>query len=106
VGAGRRALTSGPRASAAEGKGALTERTQRQRTWALTGGPGRQGARREAVSWGPGRSIKIGRRGVRGGSSHSIKIGRRKSDRGNRRARSDAAPLRGGEVAGVEAGAS
>jgi hypothetical protein len=37
-------LTSGPGASAAEGEGALTEWAQRQRTWALTGGPGRQGA--------------------------------------------------------------
>jgi hypothetical protein len=52
-----------------------------------------QGVRRacEAVSCGPG---------------HAIKIGRGKSDRGNRRARSGTAPLRGGEVAGVEAGAS
>jgi hypothetical protein len=46
---------------------------------------------REAVSHGPGSAIKIGRG---------------KSDRGNRRARSGAAPLRGNEVTGVEAGAS
>jgi hypothetical protein len=56
---------------------------------ALTDGPGRQARVREAVSRGPGRAIKMGRG---------------KSDRGNRRARSGAAPLCGGEVAGVEAG--
>jgi hypothetical protein len=52
-----------------------------------------QGVRRacEAVSRGPG---------------HAIKIGRGKSDLGNRRARSGATPLRGGEVAEVKAGAS
>jgi hypothetical protein len=58
---------------------------------ALTGGPGHQARMHEAVSRGPG---------------HAIKIGRGKSDRGNRRARSGAAPLCGGEVAGVEAGVS
>jgi hypothetical protein len=58
---------------------------------ALTGGPGLQARVREAISRGPGRAIKIGRG---------------KSDRGNRRARSGAAPLHGGEVTGVEAGAS
>jgi hypothetical protein len=57
---------------------------------ALTGGPGRQARVREAVSHGPGRSIWIGRRG---------------SDRGNKTAAGGAASLRGGEVAGVEAGA-
>jgi hypothetical protein len=58
---------------------------------ALTGGLERQARVRKAVSRGP---------------DHAIKIGRGKSDRGNRRARSGAAPLRGGEVAGVEAGMS
>jgi hypothetical protein len=38
-------LIGGPGASAIEGEGALTERAQRQGTWALTGGPGAQGAR-------------------------------------------------------------
>jgi hypothetical protein len=33
-----------------EGEIALTERAQRQRVWALTGGPGRQACVREAVS--------------------------------------------------------
>jgi hypothetical protein len=78
--AGGRALTSGPGASAAEGEGALTERAQRQGTWALIGGPGRQGTRarsgilrsepfdlnqtegtRPGGMSGPGRAIKIGR---------------------------------------------
>jgi hypothetical protein len=40
------------------------------------------------------------------GLSRSIKIGRRESDRGNRHARSGAAPLHSGEVARVEAGES
>jgi hypothetical protein len=35
--------------SATEGESALTERAQRQRVWALTGGPGRQGARAGSV---------------------------------------------------------
>jgi hypothetical protein len=43
---------------------------------------------------------------VRGGPSRSIKIEWGKSDRGGSMAAGGAAPLRGGEVAGVEAGAS
>jgi hypothetical protein len=55
--AGGRALTSGPGALAIEGEGALTEQAQRQRTWALTRGPGRQGTRARSVIRGPSRSI-------------------------------------------------
>jgi hypothetical protein len=67
-----------------------TRKDERLRA-ALTGGPGRQACVREAVSHGPG---------------HAIKVGRGKTDQGNKRARSGAAPLRGVEVAGVEASAS
>jgi hypothetical protein len=35
--------------SATEGESTLTERAQRQRVWALTGGPGRQGVRARSV---------------------------------------------------------
>jgi hypothetical protein len=49
-----RALTSGPGASATEGEGTLIEQAQRQRTWALTGGPGRQGARARSGILGSG----------------------------------------------------
>jgi hypothetical protein len=38
--AGGRVMTGGPGASVTEGEGALTERAQRQGTWALKGGPG------------------------------------------------------------------
>jgi hypothetical protein len=89
--AGGRALTGGLGASATEGEGALTERAQRQRTWALTGGPKRQARVREAVSRDLGRAMKIGRRG---------------SDRGGRTAAGGTVPLHCGGVAGVEAGAS
>jgi hypothetical protein len=57
------ARLAGPGASATEGEGALTERAQRQRTWALTGGPGRQGTRARSGTRSPGRAIRIGRRG-------------------------------------------
>jgi hypothetical protein len=57
---------------------------------ALTGRPGHQARVREVVSRGPGLAIKIGRGKIRPG---------------NRPPRSGAAPLRNGEVAGVEAGA-
>jgi hypothetical protein len=75
---------------------------------ALTSGPGgvsdRGGERADQA--GLALEGKRTATGVRGGPSRSIKIGQGKSDRGNRRARSGAAPLCGGEVAGVEAGAS
>jgi hypothetical protein len=65
-----RALTNGPGALAVEGEGALTERAQRQGTWGLTGGPGRQAREREAVSRDLGCVMKIGRRGSdRGGAN-------------------------------------
>jgi hypothetical protein len=70
--------------SATEGEGALTERAQRQGTRA-------QGAR--------------ARSGIRD-LGRAIKIGRGRSDRRGRTAAGGAAHLRGGEVAGVEAGAS
>jgi hypothetical protein len=38
----------------AEGEGALIERVQRQRTWALIGGPGRQGVRARSGILGSG----------------------------------------------------
>jgi hypothetical protein len=47
--------------SVAEGEGALTERAQRQGTWALTGEPGTQGARVRSGIRDLGRVIKIGR---------------------------------------------
>jgi hypothetical protein len=100
---GERALTSGPGASVAEGKGALTERAQRQRTWALTGGQGCQGTQARSGILGSG---LFDQDRTKGGPSRSIKIRRRKSDWGNRCARSGAAPLYGSEVAGVVAGAS
>ena len=53
-----------------------------------------------------GRGIRRAWEAVSRGPGHAIKIGRGKSDRGNRRVRSGAAPLRGSEVARVEAGAS
>jgi hypothetical protein len=57
----------------------------------LTGGPGGQGAR--------------ARSGIHD-LGHAIKIRRERSDwGGGRTAEGGAAPLRGGEVAGVEAGA-
>jgi hypothetical protein len=77
--------------SATEGEIVLTERAQRQRIWALTDGPGSQGVRARSVIRDLGRSILIGRRG---------------SDQGKQTAAGGAAPLRGGEVTGVEAGAS
>jgi hypothetical protein len=53
-----------------EGESALTERAQRQGTWALTGGPGRQACMREAVSRDLGSAMKIRRRGSdRGGAN-------------------------------------
>jgi hypothetical protein len=45
-----------------EGEGALTERAQRQGTWALTGGPGAQGTRARSGIRDLGRAIKVGRR--------------------------------------------
>jgi hypothetical protein len=57
---------------------------------ALTGGPRAQGARARSGIRDLGRVIKIGRRGL---------------DRVECKAAGDAAPLRGGEVARVEAGA-
>jgi hypothetical protein len=76
--------------SAIEGEGTLTKRAQRQGTRALTGGPGRRARVREAVS--------------------VIWAMRSRSDGGDqtgegRTAAGGAAPLRGGEVAGVEASA-
>jgi hypothetical protein len=88
---GRRALTGGPGVSATEGEGALTEWAQRQGTWALTGRLGRQARVCEAVSRDLGRAMKIERRG---------------SDREGATDAGSAAPLRSGEVTGVEAGAS
>jgi hypothetical protein len=61
VRAGGRVLTGGPGASATEGESALTERAQRQGTWALTGGPGAQGARARSGTRDLGRAIRIGR---------------------------------------------
>jgi hypothetical protein len=43
--------------SAIEGESALTERAQRQRVWALTGGPGSQGVRARSVIRDLGHSI-------------------------------------------------
>jgi hypothetical protein len=60
--AGGRALTGGQWVSATEGEGALTDRVQRQGTWALTGGPRRRARVREAVPHDLGRVIKIERR--------------------------------------------
>jgi hypothetical protein len=71
-------------------RGNQTEKDERLRV-ALTGGPGRQACGREAVSRGPA---------VRSSSDGGNQTG------GNKQARSGAAPLRDGEVAGVEAGAS
>jgi hypothetical protein len=65
---GGRALTGGPGVSVTEGGGALTELAQRQGTWALTGRARAQGARARSDTHGPGRAIRIGRRGSdRGG---------------------------------------
>jgi hypothetical protein len=88
---GGRALTRGPEASATEGEGALTERAQRQGTWALTGGPGagRTCAKRYPAIW-------VVRLGSDGGDQ---------TEEG-RSATGGATPLRGGEVARVEAGMS
>jgi hypothetical protein len=77
--------------SATDGEGALTEWAQRQGTQALTGGPGAQGVRARSGIHDLGRAIKIGR-------------GR--SDQGGQTAVGGAAHLCGGEVTGVEAGAS
>jgi hypothetical protein len=60
-----RALTSRPGASAVEGEDALTEYAQRQRTWALTGGPGHQGVRAQSGILGSGPFDQV-RRGPRG----------------------------------------
>jgi hypothetical protein len=61
-------LTGGPGASATEGESVLTERVQRQGTWALTGGPGAQGAHAQSGIRDLGRAIRIGQRGSdRGG---------------------------------------
>jgi hypothetical protein len=68
--AGGRALTSGSGASAAEGEGALTERAQRQGTWALTGRAGRQARVREAVSHGLSCAIRIRQRGSDRGAAN------------------------------------
>jgi hypothetical protein len=76
--------------SAIEGESAPTERAQRQRVLALTSGPGRYGVRARSVICD---------------LSHSIRIGRRGSDRGGSMAAGSAAPLHGGEVTRVEAGA-
>jgi hypothetical protein len=45
--------------SATDGEDALTKRAQRQGTWALTGGPGAQGARAWSGIHDLGRAIKI-----------------------------------------------
>jgi hypothetical protein len=56
--------------SATKGEGALTERAQHQGTWALTGGPGAQGARARSGIRDIGRAIMIGRGGSdRGGTN-------------------------------------
>jgi hypothetical protein len=52
---------SGQGVSATEGESALTERAQRQGTWALTGGPGAHGARARSGICDLGHAIKIGR---------------------------------------------
>jgi hypothetical protein len=88
---GGRALTSGPGTLAAEGKGALTERARCRRTWALTGGLGRQGAWTGSGILRSGSFDQDRTEGIRGGPrgpSRSIKIGQGKSDWENRRARS------------------
>jgi hypothetical protein len=51
----------------AEGKGAVTERAQRQRTWVLTGGPGRHGARAGSGILGSGPFDQDRMKGIRGG---------------------------------------
>jgi hypothetical protein len=86
---GGRALPGRLGASATEGESALTKRAQRQGTRALTGEPGGRPRMHEAVS--------------------AIWAVRSRSDGGDqtregRMAAGGAAPLRGGEVAGVEAG--
>jgi hypothetical protein len=58
---------------------------------ALTSGPGRQARMREAISRGPGRAVKIGRREI---------------IPGKQTATGGTAPFRGGEVTRVEADAS
>jgi hypothetical protein len=76
--------------SATEGEGALTERAQRQGTWALTGGLGGAGracAKRYPQSGSCDQGRTEGIRPVRG-----------------RTAAGGAAHLHGGEVTGVEAG--
>jgi hypothetical protein len=74
--------------SATEGEGALTERAQHQGTRALTGRPGARV--REAVS-----AIWV----VRSRSDGEDQTGEGRTTAGG------AAPLRGGEVTGVEVGA-
>jgi hypothetical protein len=64
---GGRALTSGPGTSTAEGKGALTERARRQRTWALAGGPRRQGPRAGSGILGSGSFDQDRTEGIQGG---------------------------------------
>jgi hypothetical protein len=49
----------------------LTEQAQRQGVWALTGGPGRQGARERSGTCGLGRAIRIGRRGSEAGKGRA-----------------------------------
>jgi hypothetical protein len=74
--------------SATEGESALTERAQRQRVWELTGGPRRQGAR--------------ARSGIP--RSEPFNLNRTEGIRpGKQTAAGGAAPIRGGEVALVEA---
>jgi hypothetical protein len=116
---------------ATEGESALTERAQRQGVWALTGRPraqarGREavpvvrvvrsesdsgdqtrgdGRLREALTGGPGRQARMREAvpavwAVRSESDGGDQTG------GKQTATGGAAPLRGGEVAGVEAGVS
>jgi hypothetical protein len=92
--------------SVTEGKCALTERVQRQRTGALNGG-----------CRGPSRSIKIRRRRSEGGPNGSeggpsgpepFDLNRTEGNQteGKQMAAGSVAPLHDGEVAGAEAGAS
>jgi hypothetical protein len=92
-----RSETDGGHQRQAKGAGrACTKRYPRSgsfdlnRTEGIRGRPRAQGARARSGTRGLGRAISIGRRG---------------SDRGKQTAAGGAAPLRGGEVTGVEAGA-
>jgi hypothetical protein len=65
---------AGQGVSAIEGESALTERSQRQEVWALTGGPGRQGAHARSGTRGPGRAIRNGWRGSEAGQQRRARV--------------------------------